>query len=130
MIPDLRARADLARELRRLPDETRDAFKASGLARILQPRRFGGAEAPIASMIDILIPVGAGCGSSAWVLAQYLMHDFMLARWPEAAQIAIWGGQPDALIAGILVPLHGAARRVSDGFLLSGRWSLVSGVQG
>lgn len=130
MIPDLRARASEARAARRLPGETQDAFRASGLARILQPRRFGGAEAPIVSLVDVLIPVGAGCGSSAWVLAQYLMHNFMVARWPEEAQAAIWGTRPDCLISGILVPLHGTAHRVSGGFLLSGRWSLVSGVEG
>jgi 3-hydroxy-9,10-secoandrosta-1,3,5(10)-triene-9,17-dione monooxygenase len=127
MIPALRQNAQLARELRRVPDETREMLRASGLARILQPRRVGGSEMPLVSLLDVLLPIGAGCGSTAWVLAQYLIHNYMIARWPEEAQEKIWS-RPDALISGILVPLHGKAHRTTDGYLLSGHWSLVSGV--
>jgi 3-hydroxy-9,10-secoandrosta-1,3,5(10)-triene-9,17-dione monooxygenase len=129
MIPALRQNAQLAREIRRVPDETRELLRTSGLARILQPRRVGGSEMPLVSLLDVLLPIGAGCGSTAWVLAQYLIHNYIIARWPEEAQDQIWS-QPDALISGILVPLHGKARQTTDGYLLSGKWSLVSGVHG
>ncbi len=93
MIPALRQNAQLARELRRVPDETREMLRASGLARILQPRRVGGSEMPLVSLLDVLLPIGAGCGSTAWVLAQYLIHNYMIARWPEEAQEKICRGR-------------------------------------
>jgi resorcinol 4-hydroxylase (FADH2) len=129
MIPALRLNAQRAREIRRIPDETLTMLRASGLARILQPRRVGGSEMPLVSLLDVLLPIGAGCGSTAWVLAQYLIHNYLIARWPEAAQNRIWE-RPDALVSGILVPLHGKARQTTDGYLLSGNWSLVSGAYG
>jgi resorcinol 4-hydroxylase (FADH2) len=129
LIPALRQNAQLAREIRRIPDETREMVRASGLARILQPMRVGGGEMPLISLLDVLIPIATGCGSTAWVLAQYLMHNFMIARWPEEAQQEIWS-RPDALTSGILVPLQGKARRTTGGCLLTGHWPLVSGVYG
>ena len=46
-VPVLRARARQAEELRRMPDETIADLHASGLFRMLQPRRVGGSELPL-----------------------------------------------------------------------------------
>ena len=82
LIPTLRARAAEADALRQLPSQTARDLKASGIARILQPARYGGCEAPFAGMVDILRTIARGCGSTAWCLAQYIGHNFMVAQWP------------------------------------------------
>lgn len=130
LIPALRDRGDMTEAMRRLPGETIADIRRSGVARILQPARFGGAEGSLVSMVEVLIPVGAGCGSTAWCLAQYIMHNYMLARWPAAAQERVWRDGADCLISGIIIPLLGTARRVDGGYVISGNWPFVSGVEG
>ena len=128
MIPVLRERADEAEELRRLPAATKHDLATSGIARIFQPSRYGGCEGHLFGMVDILTRIGRGCGSTAWCLAQYIGHNFMVSQWPIEAQEAIWGVKPDSLISGILIPLNGKARKVEGGYRLTGRWPFVSGV--
>jgi 3-hydroxy-9,10-secoandrosta-1,3,5(10)-triene-9,17-dione monooxygenase len=128
LIPVLRSRADAAEQLRRMPDETCRDIRRSGLARILQPARYGGTEAPLSAMVDVLIPISAGCASTGWCLAQYIMHNYMLARWPVQAQEEVWRAAPDCLIGGILIPRLGRARAVPGGYTLTGKWPFVSGV--
>lgn len=128
LVPRLRQRVAECEALRRLPDATCADIRRTGIARILQPARFGGFEAPLVTMVDVLIPIGFGCSATAWALAQFIMHNYMIARWPLAAQEAVWGEAPDALVSGILIPLLGKARRTRGGHVLSGRWPFVTGV--
>src|ERR1700737_4133501 len=128
LIPVLRARAAEADALRQLPADTARDRKASGIARILQPAWYGGCEASFADMVDILRAIGRGCGSTAWCLAQYIGHNFMVSQWAPAAQEAVWRGAPDNLISGILIPLLGRATKVDGGYSLTGQWPFVSGV--
>ncbi len=119
-------RAEETDRLRGLPPETVAEIRANGLARIMQPALFGGAQASPLSMVDVLLPVAAASGATAWVLAQYISHNFMLARWPVEAQHRVWA-QPDTLISGIFIPRLGRATRTAGGYRLSGRWPLVTG---
>ena len=81
-------------------------------------------------MIDVLVPAASACSATAWCLAQFLIHNYMIARWPKSAQDAVWIDKPDALVSGILIPLLGKAKRVNGGVNLSGRWPFVSGIAG
>ena len=99
------------------------------MARILQPARYGGVEAPLESMVDV-VPIGSACSATSWCLARYIMHNYMIARWPKEAQDAIWIEKPDALVSGILIPLLGKAKRVDGVAKLTGRWPIVTGVSG
>jgi alkylation response protein AidB-like acyl-CoA dehydrogenase len=128
LIPMLRARAAEADALRRLPAETVRDLKLSGIARVLQPARYGGCQAPFAGMVDILRTIGRGCGSTAWCLAQYVGHNFMVSLWPSPAQEAVWRDAPDNLVSGILIPLLGRAAKVAGGYTITGQWPFVSGV--
>jgi 3-hydroxy-9,10-secoandrosta-1,3,5(10)-triene-9,17-dione monooxygenase len=130
LLPVWRARVPDAIKLRRLSDATCEEIRRSGLARILQPIRYGGCEAPLISMIDVLVPAASACSATAWCLAQFLIHNYMIARWPKSAQDAVWIDKPDALVSGILIPLLGKAKRVNGGANLSGRWPFVSGIAG
>jgi 3-hydroxy-9,10-secoandrosta-1,3,5(10)-triene-9,17-dione monooxygenase len=128
LIPTLRARAEETERLRELPPATTADLRRTGVHRVFQPARFGGSEAPFRIGVEVLAALGRGCASTAWVVVQNMTHNLMLAHWPDAAQQEVWGGQPDALLSGILIPGVGRARRVPGGYVLSGRWPFVSGV--
>ena len=128
LAPKLRGRAALAERTRRIPDETLQELHASGLMRVLQPRRVGGSELPWVSLIDIGAGLAAACGSTAWNWVNYAVHHWMLAFWPPATQDEIWNADPDMLIASSVVFPAGKAMRVPGGYRLSGRWPFSSGV--
>ena len=129
MIPFLREMADKTNAMRRPTEEVRLRLKADGVARLWQPRRYGGAEAGLVQGAEILRLLGRGCGSTAWITAQNIQHNLMLGNWPEQAQDEIWGATPDALVSGILIPGMGKARKVEGGYELTGRWPFVSGCE-
>jgi len=129
MIPFLREKSQETNALRRPPEAVRQRMKDAGVARLWQPKRYGGAEGSLTEGADILRAVGRGCGSTAWIMAQNIQHNLMLANWSERAQDEIWGAMPDALVSGILIPGIGKAVKVDGGFALSGRWPFVSGCE-
>lgn len=127
IVPFLREKQEQTNEMRRPPEEVRLRLKEDGFSRLYQPKRYGGAEGGLVNGADILREIGRGCGSTAWIMAQNIQHNFMLANWPEQAQDEIWGKTPDALVSGILIPGIGKAVKVAGGYRLSGRWPFVSG---
>lgn len=128
LVPVLRARAAVAETLRRVPDETIADLHASGIFRMLQPKRVGGGELPYRAMVELGAILAEGCGSTAWVATNLASHHWMLAMWPRAAQDEVWTELPDALIGSALVFPSGKAVAVEGGFRLSGRWPFSSGV--
>src|SRR5688572_33081001 len=52
----------------------------------------------------------------------------MLGMFPPQAQDQIWGASVDAMIASSFVFPAGKARKVKEGYMLSGRWPFSSGV--
>jgi 3-hydroxy-9,10-secoandrosta-1,3,5(10)-triene-9,17-dione monooxygenase len=128
LAPRLKARAALTESSRRIPEETLQELHASGLMRVLQPRRVGGSELPWVSLIDIGSGLAAACASTAWNWVNYAVHHWMLAFWPLATQDEIWNADPDMLIASSVVFPAGKAERVPGGYRLSGRWPFSSGV--
>ena len=128
LLPKLRERAARCEELRRLPDETLRDFHDARLFRIHQPRRVGGAELEFAAVVTYGALFARACASSAWNWVNFAAHHMMLGMFPPKAQDAIWGRSPDALIASSFVFPAGKARKVKDGYVLSGRWPFSSGV--
>lgn len=128
LAPVLRQRAARAEELRRIPDETIEDLHASGLFRMLQPKRVGGSELPYGATVELTAIIGRGCGSTAWVFSNLATHHWMLAMWPPPAQDEVWGASPDALIGSAFVFHAGHAVRVEGGYRLSGHWKFSSGI--
>src|SRR6516165_9315207 len=73
-----------------------------------------------------LLELTYGCASSAWVYAVLAEHQWIIAQYPEQAQIDVWGDDPLAVAASSLAPRE-AARRVTGGWRLSGRYPFSSG---
>ncbi|PPR24371.1 MAG: Flavin-dependent monooxygenase, oxygenase subunit HsaA, partial [Alphaproteobacteria bacterium MarineAlpha10_Bin1] len=85
LVPATRARADEAERLRRLPEETVNELRDAGLQRVLQPAAYGGAEAHFGGMVDVVSTIAEACGSTGWVLAQDVIHNFMVGQFPAEA---------------------------------------------
>jgi 3-hydroxy-9,10-secoandrosta-1,3,5(10)-triene-9,17-dione monooxygenase len=126
LIPRLAERAMAAAAARRLAPETIAEYHAAGILRILQPKRFGGTQGRFSLFSRIVEELTYGCASSAWVYAVLAEHQWIIAQYPEEAQIDVWGDDPKAVASSSLAP-RAAARRVAGGWRLSGRFPFSSG---
>src|SRR6516164_5289101 len=126
LIPRIAARAAAATAARQLPAETIAEYHQTGILRILQPKRFGGMQGRFSLFSRIVEELTYGCASSAWVYAVLAEHQWIIAQYPEQAQIDVWGEDPEAVASSSLAPRE-AARRVPGGWRLSGRYPFSSG---
>src|SRR5262249_21396413 len=126
LIPPLAERAPAATAARQLPAETITEYHAAGILRILQPKRFGGMQGRFSLFSRIVEELTYGCASSAWVYAVLAEHQWILAQYPEQAQIDVWDEDPMAVAASSLAPRE-AARRLPGGWRLSGHYPFSSG---
>ena len=126
--PRLAQRAAQAERLRRVPQETIDELRDSGLLRLMQPARFGGSELGLDTLLNVVMELARGCASTAWVYSNLASHNWNIGQCELQAQIDIWGEDPDACAATGLAFPCGKARRVEGGYRVSGRWPFGSGV--
>jgi 3-hydroxy-9,10-secoandrosta-1,3,5(10)-triene-9,17-dione monooxygenase len=126
LIPRLAKRAAAATEARMVPPETIAEYHAAGILRILQPHRFGGMQGRFSLFSRIVEELSHGCASSAWVYAVLAEHQWIIAQYPEQAQIDVWGEDPLAVASSSLAP-RAAAQRVPGGWRLSGHYTFSSG---
>src|SRR5271168_3572010 len=126
LIPLLAERSPAATAARKLPAETIAEYRNAGILRILQPKRFGGLQGRFSLFSRIVEELTYGCASSAWVYAVLAEHQWIIAQYPEQAQIDVWGEDPEAVAASSLAPRE-TARRMPGGWRLSGRYPFSSG---
>ncbi len=126
--PGLRARAAETERLRHIHPDTIDDLRRTRLMRIVQPARVGGFELDLELFVDIGEVLGAACGSTAWVWANYAIHDWMLAMFPPEGQDAVWDEDPDTIIGSALIYPAGRAEKADGGWRLNGRWPFSSGI--
>lgn len=124
--PLLREQAAVADAHRRLPDAVVAALRTAGLCRLMVPRRFGGFETSVRTYLEVIAELGRGDGATAWVASLINVCAWLAAVFPDRAQREVWGGAPDAWIAGSLAPL-GEAIPTPGGWRVSGRWPWASG---
>ena len=110
----------------RIADAVIEAYKASGIHRALQPRRYGGWEGGYQTLVDLSATLGAGCASTAWVCGLYMIHNWALTLFPETAQDEIWSENDGVAISGSYAPA-GTATATAGGYRLTGRFRFSSG---
>ncbi len=126
LIPRLAERAPACNAARVVPPETIAAYHAAGIVNILQPRRFGGRQGRFSLFSRIVEELTFGCASSAWVYAVLTEHQWIIAQYPEQAQIDVWGEDPLAVASSSLAP-RAPATKVSGGWRVSGKFPFSSG---
>jgi 3-hydroxy-9,10-secoandrosta-1,3,5(10)-triene-9,17-dione monooxygenase len=126
LVPTLRERAAATNAARDVLPETIADFHRTGILRIIQPRRFGGLQMRFSLFSRIVEILTEGCASSGWVYAVLGEHQWLLASYPEQAQIDIWGDDPRALASSSLAP-RAVAERTAGGWRMSGTFPFSSG---
>jgi len=130
LTPGFAARAQQCEELRRCPEESLAELHASGLMRMMQPKRFGGSELGPDAMFEVILEICRGCASTAWVWFNLASHSWNIGQFGLQAQEDVWGGDPHAVASGGLAFPCGKAVPVAGGYKVSGRWPFGSGVDG
>src|SRR5258707_9943308 len=123
----IRERAVEAEKARRQPVETIQELTGSGLTRLLTPRRWGGYELDFATVVEAVYESSKADASAGWCYSFLLLHNWLLAYYPEQAQHDVWASSPDAHMAGSII-LVGHVKRVPVGYRIRGNWPFVSGI--
>jgi alkylation response protein AidB-like acyl-CoA dehydrogenase len=92
------------------------------------PARFGGGEFGWDTLCELLIELGRGDASQAWVASVYAAMAWQTALFCDAAQHDVWDSDSDTLIAGSLIPVGNSVQVIEGGYRLTGKWPFASGI--
>lgn len=102
---------------------------SSGLIRLLVPRRWGGHEMSWYEASQTAMEIAKACPSTGWCYSLLVLHNWMVAFWPEQAQADVWHATPDACVASSFNPAPGSSCEITPGgYRLNGKWSFSSGI--
>ena len=113
---------------RRMPDEVVEALRDSGLMKLCRRRRWGGAEADPMTFLDVGRELARGSATLGWIFNVLGIHEWYMGFTSEQLQEEVWGTDEDAFVCDSYAVV-GKIDRVADGYLLSGRWRFVSGIE-
>lgn len=125
LVPLIREHAGKSSEERRVVPEVVEALEEAGLFRLLVPRRLGGLETNLRTMMECVAEVGRGDGSTAWAVALLNVCTWFSTTFSDQAQQDMFD-TPGAKACGIFSPPL-KSERVEGGYLVSGRWAYSSG---
>jgi 3-hydroxy-9,10-secoandrosta-1,3,5(10)-triene-9,17-dione monooxygenase len=115
-------------EANRAPlDETIKDLSEARLFEILTPKRYGGHELHIDTMVDVSRILASGCMSTGWVASFYIGHNWLHAIFPEKFQKEAFADRPYQLSSGHIAA-NARAVPVAGGYELTGRLAWSSGV--
>ena len=124
--PLLESNASRTEADRRVPEENISAIRSADLLKIAVPRRFGGLETDLRTMLEVSRELGRACGSTAWVTALSNSASRVLGAASVEAQQDVWGHGPDAFLFGSAAGMP-TVKKVADGLSVSGKWTYASG---
>lgn len=125
-LPRLRERAVQTERERRIPDESIEELRDTGMFKLLQPVKYGGLEADPREFFEAARLIATACGSTGWVASVLGVHPWQIALFDERAQKEVWESDPDTLVSSSYAPT-GSVTVVDGGYRLSGRWNFSSG---
>ena len=124
--PLLAANAAQGETDRRVVEESIQALTEAGLFKISVPKRYGGYETSLRTMLDVSAEVAEADGGTAWVVTLINVCNWMVGLMPQQAQDDVFGADPDAKVSGVLAPTA-QTRKVDGGWRVSGKWYYNSG---
>jgi alkylation response protein AidB-like acyl-CoA dehydrogenase len=125
LVPLIREHAARSSEERQVVSEVMAALEEAQLLRLLVPRRLGGRETNLRTMMECVAEVGRGDGSTAWAVALLNVCTWFSTTFSDRAQEDMFS-TPGARACGIFAPPL-KSERVEGGYLVSGRWGYASG---
>ncbi len=124
--PLLSANAAQGEKDRRVVEESITAIKDAGLFKIAIPKRYGGYETSMRTMLEVSAAVAEADGGTAWVLTLTNVCNWLVGLMGQQAQDDVFGADPDARVSGVLAPTA-QTRKVDGGYRVSGKWYYNSG---
>jgi alkylation response protein AidB-like acyl-CoA dehydrogenase len=124
--PLLERNGPVGDEMRRVPDESLDALAGAGLFKLLQPRRYGGYEVPVASYLEVGAAVARADGATGWLYALGAANLWIAGLLSAQGQEDIFGSDSNVRLTGVLTPCT-QSTRVDGGWRIGGRWNFASG---
>jgi alkylation response protein AidB-like acyl-CoA dehydrogenase len=122
----LAANAAKGEQDRRVTEDSIKAMTDAGLFKIAVPRRYGGYETSVRTMLEVSAAVGEADGGTSWVLTLVNVCNWMVGLFPQQAQDDIYGADPGALVSGVLAPTATTVK-VDGGWRVTGKWFYNSG---
>ena len=124
--PRIFAERDRIEASRRLPEDLGRELAHAGFFRIFLPEAYGGLDLTPMEAMEIFEELAQGDASVAWCVWNGNTHWTAAQLSPEAARTI--HADPDVITANS-TRTSGQAQVVPGGFLVNGRWSLVSGCE-
>lgn len=126
LAPLLSEHAARAEELRTMPRHVVDACAAAGVFKLALPRSLGGLECDPLTIISVIEELSRADGSGGWTVMIGNTTAFTAWLEPEVARDIV-SADPNAAMAGLLMPAGVAVPDGKGGFIVSGRWPFNSG---
>lgn len=127
LAPMVAAAAGQAEADRRVTDDVMAAATEAGLFRMVVPPRWGGAGQGLETLTETTRILAHGCPATAWTLSFLIMHNWLMARFPDELQSELFEHRPFALVPAPLAPT-GQVEKVDGGYQLKGRWEWATGI--
>jgi alkylation response protein AidB-like acyl-CoA dehydrogenase len=131
MLPLIRSEARQVEQLGAMTPKVLQALDDAGIFKMAMPPEFGGYALGARDAVEVVSALAQGDGSVAW-MAFVASGMRMVAMFPQPlvdevfAERGTWVG-PLCVGASVFSTSVGSARRVDDGWMVSGRWAFGSG---
>jgi alkylation response protein AidB-like acyl-CoA dehydrogenase len=127
LAPIIKDRARSGEKKREVPSQTVANFVDSGLLKTMIPQKYGGYQLGWDTLVEVIMELGRGDGSQAWVAAVYMVHALDVSMFMINAQKEVWNSDRDPIVSSAVAP-SGTGERVQEGAVISGQWAFASGV--
>lgn len=111
---------------RRVAEESIQALTDAGVFRVAVPKRYGGYETSIRTMLDVSAAVAEADGGTSWVVALLNVGAWLTSLFPERTQDEVFGADPEAKVANVLATTA-ETHKTRGGWRVSGKWYYNSG---
>ena len=128
LLPTIAERAREVDESRHVSDAAIADLQQAGVLKMLQPKRYGGAEGDPVEFYEVVRAISGACGSTGWVASVLGVHPWHLALFDQRAQDDVWAQNDSELISSAYAPV-GKLVPVEGGFELTGNWRFSSGCE-
>ncbi|HEV8562767.1 MAG TPA: acyl-CoA dehydrogenase family protein [Actinophytocola sp.] len=121
----IRKHAAWQEENRTLHEEVLQGIADAELLKMRRPARYGGSEADVRTVVDVVAELARGDGSTGWSVATMTLGSWRAGLFPDEVQDEIFA-DPDVRLCGSVSPT-GFLTPTDGGYILNGEWQFITG---
>ncbi|WP_367127481.1 acyl-CoA dehydrogenase family protein [Saccharothrix sp. HUAS TT1] len=126
LVPLIRKHAAWQEENKVLHEEVLQGIVDAGLMKMRVPVRYGGYEADVRTVCDVISELARGDGSVGWTVSTMTISSWLAGLFPDEVQDEVFA-DPDVRIGSSVSP-NGVAAPTEGGAILNGKWPFSTGV--